>query len=157
MRCHAPWVWQYWILDVHDPWWADEVDWGNKRERKEGKKIKKTLLEYTEDIEKQEDIVLINSLVDSKKSIEKILEYIKVEHPNVSSDVLNIIKSSTIENLKANLDTNSTIVLQKINSHMRKDLVSSFVYGLYYISLIEEEERKKKNRDWSKSQYSFLN
>ena len=29
---------------------------------KEGKKIKKTLLEYTEDIEKQEDIVLINSL-----------------------------------------------------------------------------------------------
>ena len=71
---------------------------------KEGKKIKKTLLEYTEDIEKQEDIVLINSLVDSKKSIEKILEYLKVEHPNVSSDVLNIIKSSTIENLKANLD-----------------------------------------------------
>lgn len=62
-----------------------------------------------------------------------------------------------LSNLKANLDTNSTIVLQKINSHMRKDLVSSFVYGLYYISLIEEEERKKKNRDWSKSQYSFLN
>ena len=62
-----------------------------------------------------------------------------------------------LSNLKANLDTNSTIVLQKINSHMRKDLVSSFVYGLYYINLIEEEERKKKNRDWSKSQYSFLN
>lgn len=62
-----------------------------------------------------------------------------------------------LSNLKANLDTNSTIVLQKINSHMRKDLVSSFVYGLYYINLIEEEERKKKNRDWSKSQYCFLN
>ncbi len=62
-----------------------------------------------------------------------------------------------LSNLKANLDTNSTIVLQRINSHMRKDLVSSFVYGLYYINLIEEEQRKKNNRDWSKAQFSFLN
>ena len=62
-----------------------------------------------------------------------------------------------LANLKANLDTNSTIVLQKINSHTRKDLVSAFVYGLYYINLIEEEDRKKRNRDWSKSQFNFLN
>lgn len=62
-----------------------------------------------------------------------------------------------LANLKANLDTNSTIVLQRINSHTRKDLVSAFVYGLYYINLIEEEERKKNNRDWSKAQFSFLN
>ncbi len=62
-----------------------------------------------------------------------------------------------LANLKANLDTNSTIVLQRINSHMRKDLVSSFVYGLYYINLIEEDQRKKNNRDWSKAQFSFLN
>ena len=62
-----------------------------------------------------------------------------------------------LSNLKANLDTSSTIVLSRINTHTRKDLVSSFVYGLYYISLIEEEERKKLNRDTSKSQYSFLN
>ena len=62
-----------------------------------------------------------------------------------------------LANLKANLDTNSTIVLQRINGHMRKDLVSSFVYGLYYINLIEEEQRKKNNRDWSKAQFSFLN
>ncbi len=62
-----------------------------------------------------------------------------------------------LSNLKANLDTNSTIVLTRINSHTRKDLVSAFVYGLYYINLIEEEERKKANRDWSKAQYSFLN
>jgi len=62
-----------------------------------------------------------------------------------------------LANLKANLDTNSTIVLQKINTHTRKDLVSAFVYGLYYINLIEEDDRKKKNRDWSKSQFNFLN
>lgn len=62
-----------------------------------------------------------------------------------------------LANLKANLDTNSTIVLSRINSHTRKDLVSSFVYGLYYINLVEEEERKKKNRDFSKAQFNFLN
>ena len=62
-----------------------------------------------------------------------------------------------LSNLKANLDTNSSIVLTRINSHMRKDLVSSFVYGLYYINLVEEEEKKKRNRDWSKAQFNFLN
>lgn len=62
-----------------------------------------------------------------------------------------------LANLKANLDTNSTIVLQRINSHVRKDLVSAFVYGLYYINLVEEEDKKRRNRDWSKAQYSFLN
>lgn len=62
-----------------------------------------------------------------------------------------------LSNLKANLDTNSTIVLQRINSHTRKDLVSAFVYGLYYINLVEEDEKKKRNRDWSKAQFNFLN
>lgn len=62
-----------------------------------------------------------------------------------------------LSNLKANLDTNSTIVLQRINSHTRKDLVSAFVYGLYYINLVEEEDKKKRNRDWSKAQFNFLN
>ena len=62
-----------------------------------------------------------------------------------------------LANLKAGLDTNSTIVLTRINSHTRKDLVSSFVYGLYYINLIEEEERRKARRDTSKAQYNFLN
>jgi len=62
-----------------------------------------------------------------------------------------------LSNMKANLDTNSTIVLQRINSHVRKDLVSAFVYGLYYINLIEEEDRKKRNRDFSKAQFNFLN
>lgn len=52
-----------------------------------------------------------------------------------------------LSNLKANLDTSNTIVLQKINSHMRKDLVSAFCYGLYYINLIEEQDRKSRNRD----------
>lgn len=62
-----------------------------------------------------------------------------------------------LANLKAKLDTSGTIVLERINSHVRKDLVSSFCYGLYYISQVEEEEKKKKNRGWSRSQFSFLN
>ena len=62
-----------------------------------------------------------------------------------------------LSNLKANLDTSSTIVLSRINSHTRKDLVSAFVYGLYYINLVEEEEKRKKNRDFSKAQFNFLN
>ena len=62
-----------------------------------------------------------------------------------------------LSNLKANIDTNGTIVLTRINSHVRKDLVSSFAYGLYYINIVEEEEKKKNNRGWTKVQFSFLN
>lgn len=62
-----------------------------------------------------------------------------------------------LSNLKANLDTANTIVLTRINSHVRKDLVSAFCYGLYYINQVEEAERKNKNRGYSKSQFSFLN
>lgn len=62
-----------------------------------------------------------------------------------------------LANLKAGLDTNSTIVLQRINSHMRKDLVSAFVYGLYYINEVEELDKRNRNRDFSKAQFTFLN
>ncbi len=62
-----------------------------------------------------------------------------------------------LANLKAGLDTNSTIVLQRINGHMRKDLVSAFVYGLYYINEVEELDKRNRNRDFSKAQFTFLN
>lgn len=62
-----------------------------------------------------------------------------------------------LSNLKAGLDTNSTIVLTKIKNSTRKDLVSAFVYGLYYINEVEELDKKNRNRDFSKSQFSFLN
>lgn len=62
-----------------------------------------------------------------------------------------------LANLKAGLDTNSTIVLTKIKNSTRKDLVSAFVYGLYYINEVEEIDKKNRNRDYSKSQFSFLN
>ena len=62
-----------------------------------------------------------------------------------------------LANLKAGLDTNSTIILTKIKSSTRKDLVSAFVYGLYYINEVEEQDKKNRNRDYSKSQFSFLN
>ena len=76
-----------------------------------------------------------------------------VVHSIYDGDWEEKVEINTIEDLKslprrlkANLDTNGTIVLNKINSHVRKDLVSSFCYGLYYISTIEEEEKRKKNR-----------
>lgn len=62
-----------------------------------------------------------------------------------------------LSNLKASLDTNSTIVLSKIKNTTRKDLVSAFIYGLYYINEVEEQDKKNRNRDYSKGQYSFLN
>lgn len=62
-----------------------------------------------------------------------------------------------LANLKASVDTGGTIVLNKIKGAVRKDLVSAFVYGLSYISEVEELERKNKNRDSSKSQFNFLN
>ena len=62
-----------------------------------------------------------------------------------------------LSNLKAGLDTNSTIVLTKIKNSTRKDLVSAFVYGLYYINEVEEQDKKNRNRDFSKAQFSFLN
>ncbi len=62
-----------------------------------------------------------------------------------------------LANLKASIDTGGTIVLSKIKGAVKKDLVSAFVYGLSYIGEIEEAERKKNNKDSSKSQYSFLN
>lgn len=62
-----------------------------------------------------------------------------------------------LSNLKAGLDTNSTIVLTKIKNTTRKDLVSAFIYGLYYINEVEEQDKRNRNRDWSKSQFSFLN
>jgi hypothetical protein len=62
-----------------------------------------------------------------------------------------------LSNLKAGLDTNSTIVLTKIKNTTRKDFVSAFVYGLYYINEVEEQDKKNRNRDFSKAQFSFLN
>ena len=62
-----------------------------------------------------------------------------------------------LANMKANLDTNSTIVLQRINSHVRKDLVSAFIYGLYYINEVEEQDKRDRNKNYTKGQFSFLN
>ena len=61
-------------------------------------------------------------------------------------------------NLKANLETStSTINVQKIKSTIGKDLVSSFIYGLWFISLEEEKELKKRAGKGSLAQYSFYN
>lgn len=60
-----------------------------------------------------------------------------------------------LSNLKANLDNNSSIVLTMIKKSTRKDLVSAFIYGLYYIN--EVEEKRSRNRKYNKGQFSFLN
>ena len=61
-----------------------------------------------------------------------------------------------LSNLKANLDNNSSIVLTMIKKSTRKDLVSAFIYGLYYINEVEEEEKRSRNRKYNKGQFSFL-
>lgn len=50
-----------------------------------------------------------------------------------------------LANLKANIETaTSNINVQKIKTTIGKDLVSSFIYGLWFISLEEEKELKKR-------------
>lgn len=63
-----------------------------------------------------------------------------------------------LSNLKANLETStSNISIQKIKSSIGKDLVSSFIYGLWFISLEEDKELKKRAGKGSLGQYSFYN
>ena len=62
-----------------------------------------------------------------------------------------------LSNLKANLDNNSSIVLTMIKKSTRKDLVSAFIYGLYNINEVKEEEKRSRNRKYNKGQFSFLN
>ena len=63
-----------------------------------------------------------------------------------------------LANLKANLETaTSNINIQKIKSTIGKDLVSSFIYGLWFISLEEEKELKKRAGKGTLGQYSFYN
>lgn len=63
-----------------------------------------------------------------------------------------------LANLKANLETaTSNINVQKIKSTIGKDLVSSFIYGLWFISLEEEKELKKRAGKGTLGQYSFYN
>ena len=62
-----------------------------------------------------------------------------------------------LSNMKANLDSSSSLVLTRIRAKMTKDLVSAFVYGLYYINEVEEADKRMRNRDYTKSQFNFLN
>lgn len=63
-----------------------------------------------------------------------------------------------LANLKANLETaTSNINVQKIKTTIGKDLVSSFIYGLWFISLEEEKELKKRAGKGTLGQYSFYN
>ena len=63
-----------------------------------------------------------------------------------------------LANLKANLETaTSNINIQKIKSTIGKDLVSSFIYGLWFISLEEEKELKKRAGQGTLGQYCFYN
>ena len=63
-----------------------------------------------------------------------------------------------LANLKANLETaTSNINIQKIKTSIGKDLVSSFIYGLWFIGLEEEKELKKRAGKGTLGQYSFYN
>lgn len=63
-----------------------------------------------------------------------------------------------LANLKANVESSSgSISIQKINSSVGKDLVSSFIYGLWFIGLEEEKELKKRARGKLTGQRSWYN
>jgi hypothetical protein len=62
-----------------------------------------------------------------------------------------------LSNLKANVDTDGGIILSKIRSGMKKDLVSALGYGLYYIREKEEKMKKAQNVDSSKAEFYFYN
>lgn len=63
-----------------------------------------------------------------------------------------------LSNMKANLETaTSNINVQRIKTTIGKDLVSSFIYGLWFISLEEEKELKKRAGKGGLAQYNFYN
>jgi hypothetical protein len=47
------------------------------------------------------------------------------------------------------------IILKRANNSIKKDKVSSFEYGLYYIKI--EEDSKKKKKSFNASDWMFLN
>lgn len=47
------------------------------------------------------------------------------------------------------------IILKQVNRAIKKDKVSAFVYGLYWIK--QEEGRKKKRKRFNASDWSFFN
>lgn len=63
-----------------------------------------------------------------------------------------------LANMKANVESSSgNINVQKIKNTIGKDLVSSFIYGLWFISQEEEKELKKRAGKGTLGQYSFYN
>jgi len=74
---------------------------------REGNKVKEIILQYEKELVRQDDIDMVREVFESKKTKEAVLEFIKVEHPNIDSTVLSIINSSTNENLLFNLGQNA--------------------------------------------------
>ena len=48
------------------------------------------------------------------------------------------------------------IILKQANRGIRKDKFSAFEYGLYYIK-IEEDSKKRKNRQFNAKDWMFMN
>jgi len=87
---------------------------------KEGKKVQGILSVYEKEILRQEDVDLIIDLCSSNKTTEEIIEYIKEEHPNIDNDVLNIVKTTDIKDLKSKLNQ---ISLTKEEVESRKEYI----------------------------------
>lgn len=87
---------------------------------KEGKKVQGILSVYEKEILRQEDVDLIIDLCSSNKTTEEIIEYINVEHPNIDNDVLNIVKTTDIKDLKSKLNQ---ISLTKEEVESRKEYI----------------------------------
>ena len=68
------------------------------------------------------------------------------------------IETTILKEQLANLtQTNEgvNIILKQASKNIRKDKVSAFIYGLYFIK--QEEERRKKHKKWSIADLMFFN
>lgn len=68
------------------------------------------------------------------------------------------IETTILKEQLANLtQTNEgvNIILKQVSKNIRKDKVSAFIYGLYFIK--QEEERRKKHKKWSIADLMFFN
>lgn len=87
-----------------------------------------------------------NKMTMEKKAIQLI--------PYISTTKL----QDQLANMKANLEAaTSNITVQRIKTTIGKDLVSAFIYGLWFIGLEEDKELKKRAGKGGLAQYSFFN
>lgn len=94
----------------------------------------------------------VRFLIDERTAKNKLLatKYGKEMLPEVRQDylrpfVLTSILKEEMMNLREKRD-GKNVVLEKANNRISKDKFSAFEYGLYYIKILEDNDKKKKGK-----------